>query len=184
VKTRRRSFIRKAQRNRSLPFLSTRDWPGAQNSFARSVMLSYHSLNFGRRTSGADEILLWIAKAGELRSWKVESPDVSPDDFIFLNADGGFLLVTNYHNRVLKPLAQRLGIEKLNFQIRRRTMATQAQNMGSVKGISHPYQCPRERGLRQQPHLCRTCRPLYGTRVETELRQSGEASESLSLYLQ
>ena len=36
---------------------------------------------------------------------------------------------------MLKPLAERLGIEKLNFQILRRTMATQAQNMGSVKDI-------------------------------------------------
>jgi integrase len=61
--------------------------------------------------------------------------NVSPDDFIFPNADGGFLLVTNYRNRVLKPIAERLGIEKLNFQILRRTMATQAQNMGSVKDI-------------------------------------------------
>lgn len=71
----------------------------------------------------------------ELRAWKVECGDVSPDDFIFPNADGGFLLVTNYRNRVLKSLAERLGIEKLNFQILRRTMATQAQNMGSVKDI-------------------------------------------------
>ena len=35
----------------------------------------------------------------------------------------------------MKPLAQRLGIPRLNFQILRRTMATQAQNMGSVKDI-------------------------------------------------
>jgi integrase len=36
---------------------------------------------------------------------------------------------------VLKPLADALGIERLNFQILRRTMATQAQSMGSVKDI-------------------------------------------------
>jgi hypothetical protein len=36
---------------------------------------------------------------------------------------------------VAKPLALRLGIPRLNFQILRRTMATQAQNMGSVKDI-------------------------------------------------
>jgi len=41
----------------------------------------------------------------------------------------------NYRLRVLKPLAEKLRIEKLNFQIMRRTMATQAQNMGSVKDI-------------------------------------------------
>ena len=41
----------------------------------------------------------------------------------------------NYRNRVLNPLAERLEIPKLNFQILRRTMATQAQSMGSVKDI-------------------------------------------------
>jgi len=33
------------------------------------------------------------------------------------------------------PLAEDLGIPKLNFQVMRRTMATQAQKMGSVKDI-------------------------------------------------
>jgi integrase len=59
----------------------------------------------------------------------------SPDDFIFPNADGGFWLVTNYRSRALKPPAERLGIEKLNLQILRRTLATQAQKMGTVKDI-------------------------------------------------
>lgn len=33
------------------------------------------------------------------------------------------------------PLAEKLGVPKVNFQILRRTMATQAQSMGSVKDI-------------------------------------------------
>ena len=41
----------------------------------------------------------------------------------------------NYRNRVLNPLVERLGLPKLNFQVLRRTMATQAQSMGSVKDI-------------------------------------------------
>jgi len=41
----------------------------------------------------------------------------------------------NYRNRVLTPLAQRLGLPKLNFQVLRRTMATLAQKKGSVKDI-------------------------------------------------
>jgi integrase len=41
----------------------------------------------------------------------------------------------DYRNRVLNPLAERLTLPKLNFQILRRTMATQAQSMGSVKDI-------------------------------------------------
>jgi integrase len=73
--------------------------------------------------------------ARELLLWKTECPNTSPDAFIFQNADGGILRVDNYRERVLKPLAQRLGLPKLNFQILRRTMATQAQNMGSVKDI-------------------------------------------------
>jgi integrase len=47
----------------------------------------------------------------------------------------GVMDTDNYRFRVLKPLAERLGIEKLNFQILRRTMATQAQCMDSVKDI-------------------------------------------------
>ena len=41
----------------------------------------------------------------------------------------------NYRNRVLNPLAEKLGIPNLNFQILCRTMATRAQKMGSVKDI-------------------------------------------------
>jgi integrase len=41
----------------------------------------------------------------------------------------------NCRNRVLNPLAERLEIPKLNYQILRRTMATRAQSMGSVKDI-------------------------------------------------
>jgi hypothetical protein len=54
----------------------------------------------------------------------------SPDAFIFANVDGGFMDTDNYRFRVLKPVAEELGIPKL-----RRTMATQAQSMGSVKDI-------------------------------------------------
>ena len=47
----------------------------------------------------------------------------------------GVMDTGNYRNRVLNPLAEKLGIPKLNFQILRRTMATRAQKMGSVKDI-------------------------------------------------
>jgi integrase len=73
--------------------------------------------------------------------WKQEtakaSPNgvVSPDAFIFPNSRGGFMDTGNYRNRVLNPLAERLELPKLNFQILRRTIATQAQSMGSVKDI-------------------------------------------------
>ena len=78
--------------------------------------------------------------ANELQLWKLEckkasSKKASPDAFIFPNANGGFMDTDNYRFRVLKPPAEELGIPKLNFQILRRTMATQAQSMGSVKDI-------------------------------------------------
>ena len=41
----------------------------------------------------------------------------------------------NYRNRVLIPLAEKLGLPKLNFQVLRRTTSTLAQKKGSVKDI-------------------------------------------------
>jgi len=41
----------------------------------------------------------------------------------------------NYRRRVLAPLAEKLGLPKLTFQVLRRTMATLAQKKGSGKEI-------------------------------------------------
>jgi integrase len=41
----------------------------------------------------------------------------------------------NYRNRILVPLAKKLGLPKLNFQVLRRSMATLAQKKGWVKDI-------------------------------------------------
>jgi hypothetical protein len=71
----------------------------------------------------------------DLWLWKQECPDSSPDTFIFPNTDGGFMDTGNYRNRILIPLAKKLGLPKLNFQVLRRTMATLAQGKGSVKDI-------------------------------------------------
>ncbi|RXH57175.1 hypothetical protein GRAN_0485 [Granulicella sibirica] len=43
---------------------------------------------------------------------------------MFPTAEGGFIDTSNYRERVLKPLGETVGIEKLNFQIIRRTIAT------------------------------------------------------------
>jgi integrase len=90
---------------------------------------------FGKTKKSLGKVHLPDGLARELLLWKAESPNPSPDAFLFPNADGGFLDVGNYRYRVLKPLAELLGIPKLTFQVLRRTMATQAQNMGSVKDI-------------------------------------------------
>jgi hypothetical protein len=87
---------------------------------------------FGKTPGSMSKAHLPGGLAAELRRWNLKRKDRSPEAFIFPNADGGFIDTANYRFRVLKPLAQRLGIKKLNFQILRRTMATQAQRMRSV----------------------------------------------------
>ncbi len=54
---------------------------------------------------------------------------------MFPNADGELLDPGNYRNQVLKPLAEALELPKLTLQVLRRTMATRAQNLDSVKDI-------------------------------------------------
>ena len=66
---------------------------------------------FGK-TPGSLSRCLPCDLAAELRGWKLECKDGSPEAFIFPNADGGFIDAANYRFRVLTPLAQRLGIQK------------------------------------------------------------------------
>jgi integrase len=90
---------------------------------------------YGKTDGSLTDVHLPPALTEELRLWKSENPKARPDSFIFPNTRGGFLDTKNYRNRVLMPLAEKLGVPKVNFQILRRTMATQAQSMGSVKDI-------------------------------------------------
>jgi integrase len=91
---------------------------------------------FGKTDGSLTDVHLPPGLAEELRLWEQETAKASPhgvvsrDAFIFPNSRGGFMDTGNYRNRVLNPLAERLEIPKLNFQILRRTMATQAQSMG------------------------------------------------------
>jgi hypothetical protein len=73
--------------------------------------------------------------AAGLVAWKQQSPDSSPDAFIFPNQDGGFLDTDNYRKRVLHKLARDLELPKLTFQVIRRTIATLAQKKGTVKDV-------------------------------------------------
>ena len=90
---------------------------------------------FGKTPKSLGKMHLPDDLAAELKQWKLECPDPSPDAFMFPNADGGFMDTSNYRSRVLKPLAEVLSIPKLNFQVIRRTIATRAQSLGSVKDI-------------------------------------------------
>ncbi|MGA2886756.1 MAG: tyrosine-type recombinase/integrase [Terracidiphilus sp.] len=69
----------------------------------------------------------------DLKAWKANCPDSSPDAFIFPNDEGGFLDSGNYRKRVLHQLAEILNLSNLTFQIIRRTIATLSQTKGSVK---------------------------------------------------
>jgi integrase len=73
--------------------------------------------------------------AAKIAKWKQQSPDSSPDAFIFPNQDGGFLDTDNYRKRVLHKLARNLELPKLTFQVIRRTIATLAQKKGTVKDV-------------------------------------------------
>jgi len=71
-----------------------------------------------------------------LCEWHTQTDRKGDEDYIFPNSDGGFILKENYQQRVLNPLATLAGIERLNFQILRRTVATHAQHLGSPKDIA------------------------------------------------
>ena len=64
-----------------------------------------------------------------------QCPDPSPEAFIFASRRGGFMDSSNYRKRVLHRLAEELELPKLTFQVIRRTIATLAQNMGTVKDV-------------------------------------------------
>jgi integrase len=91
--------------------------------------------SFGKTPKSLGKMHLPDDLAAELRQWKLDCPNPTPDAFMFPNADGGFMDTSNYRSRVLKPLADSLEIPKLNFQVIRRTIATRAQSLGSVKDI-------------------------------------------------
>jgi integrase len=71
----------------------------------------------------------------DIEKWRAASPDSSPDAFIFPTREGGFQDTDNYRKRVLHSLAERLDLPKLTFQVIRRTVATLAQHLGSVKDV-------------------------------------------------
>src|SRR5262249_712092 len=58
------------------------------------------------------------------------------DDFIFPSATGTFLSKENYFIRVLKPLAKKAGIPKINYQIIRRSVATMLSKYGSPADVA------------------------------------------------
>ena len=98
--------------------------------------------DFGKTKKSLRKVHLPHGLVNELWLWKQECPDGSAEAFIFPNArkrkgakKNGFIRTDNYRARVLKKLAEKLGLPKLNFQVLRRTMATLAQTKGGVKDV-------------------------------------------------
>jgi integrase len=71
----------------------------------------------------------------DLKRWRQQCPDPSPEAFIFPNRDGDLMDTGNYRKRVLRKLAMDLKLPKLTFQVIRRTIATLAQKKGTVKDV-------------------------------------------------
>jgi integrase len=98
--------------------------------------------DFGKTKKSLRTVHLPEGLATELWLWRQECPDRSAEAFIFPNArkrngskTNGFIRTDNYRARVLKKLAAKLGLAKLNFQVLRRTMATLAQTKGGIKDV-------------------------------------------------
>lgn len=67
--------------------------------------------------------------------WDSEEKDRhnAPEDFVFPAPDGGFWWKENYQRRVLTEIAKRAEVPRVNFQIIRRTVATWANSLGTLK---------------------------------------------------
>lgn len=85
---------------------------------------------------GEEQHLVVPAQAlNALAEWHAQTNRKEDDDFIFPNTEGGFITKENYQRRTLDVLATLAGIPNVNFQILRRTVATHAQNLGSLKDV-------------------------------------------------
>jgi len=92
---------------------------------------------FGKTKNSMWPVPLGERLAQDLWLWKQECPDAWPEAFIFPNARGGFMNATNYRNRVLKVVAEELGLPKLTFQVIRRSVSTWSlhDRMGTLKDV-------------------------------------------------
>jgi len=98
--------------------------------------------NYGKTRKSLRTVNVPERLANDLWLWHEESPNLAPESFLFPNTrkrngatQPGVIRTDNYRARVLKALAQKLGLPKLNFQVLRRTIATLAQTKGNVKDV-------------------------------------------------
>src|SRR5208337_3072317 len=91
--------------------------------------------SFGKTRGSLTTVPIAGELAAELAEWREQSKDPSPEAFIFPGRFGGFMDSSNFRHRVLHRLAEELELPKLTFQVIRRTIATLAQNKGTVKDV-------------------------------------------------
>ncbi len=91
------------------------------------------------KTEGSEgDVALPQRLAAELAHCRTLTAWAADCDFIFPNTKGGFLDYENFEARVLAPIRIKLGLERLNFQILRRSYATLA--VGGRKGTTRDMQ--------------------------------------------
>ena len=91
------------------------------------------------KTEGSEgDVALPLRLAAELAHWRTLTDWPGDRDFIFPNSKGGSLDYENFEARVLAPIRIQLGLERLNFQILRRSYATLA--VGGRKGTTRDVQ--------------------------------------------
>jgi integrase len=83
-------------------------------------------------------VALPLRLAAELAHWRTLTAWSTDRDFIFPNTKGGFVDYENFEARALAPIRMKLGLERLNFQILRRSYATLA--VGGRKGTTRDVQ--------------------------------------------
>jgi integrase len=125
------------------------DYPATTLTIAETVYKG-KIRDWGKTRKSLTVIHLPQELADDLQAWRLEceqearddlakgerkSSNLSPEDFIFANRDGGFMDTGNYRKRVLHKLARDLNLPKLTFQVIRRTIATLAQKKGTVKDV-------------------------------------------------
>lgn len=86
------------------------------------------------KTEEADAFVpLPPALEAELRAYIREEGITHPREFLFASEIGTAMSHDNYLDRKLKPIAKRAGLNDVNFQVLRRTVATHFQNHGDPK---------------------------------------------------
>jgi integrase len=92
---------------------------------------------WAKTKSSEDYIALPKRLAEEILEWRGRSPYTEDDDFIFTNTRGGWVNIPDFYKYVLYPLRETLGLPKINFQIMRRSLATNAysEKKGNLKDI-------------------------------------------------